>query len=200
MRERNLKAYKKTVSVVNESAMSMYENLGREKIGFLLESYDKDYDRYTFMGVEPEELIQSRWQSIVITKRDGSTEVMEGNPVDKLKEYCNLFHVEKEAGELAFGGGLVGSLGYDYIRYTEELPDDNPDEIGIETIQLMLTTRFIVVDHVAETLSGVVLDEPTEEGKKRALKEAEELIDRALGKNKSYDKKDKEKNLFMTES
>ena len=58
MRERNLRAYKKTVSVVNESAMSMYENLGREKIGFLLESYDKDYDRYTFMGVEPEELIQ----------------------------------------------------------------------------------------------------------------------------------------------
>lgn len=192
MRERNLKAYKKTVSVVNESAMSMYENLGREKIGFLLESYDKDYDRYTFMGVEPEELIQSRGQSIVITKRDGSTEVMEGNPIDKLKEYCNLFHVEKEAGELAFGGGLVGSLGYDYIRYTEELPDDNPDEIGIETIQLMLATRFIVVDHVAETLSGVVLDEPTEEGKKRALKEAEELIDRALGKNKSYDKKGKE--------
>ena len=111
MRERKLRTYKKTVSVVNESAMSMYENLGREKIGFLLESYDKDYDRYTFMGVEPEELIQSRGQSIVITKKDGSTQVIEGNPVDKLKEYCSLFHVEKEAGELAFGGGLVGSLG-----------------------------------------------------------------------------------------
>ena len=29
-----------------------------------------------------------------------------------------------------------------FIRYTEVLPDDNPDEIGIETIQMMLMTKF----------------------------------------------------------
>ncbi len=191
MKERNLKAYRKTISVVNETAVGMYENLGREKIGFLLESYDKDYDRYTFMSVEPEELVQSKGQSIVITRKDGSTEVLEGNPVEKLKEYCNMFHVEKEAGELAFCGGLVGSLGYDYIRYTEVLPDDNPDEIGIETVQFMLATKFIVVDHVAETLSAVVLEEPTEEGKQRALKEAEELINKALGKNSAPKKEER---------
>ena len=182
MKERFLKAYRKTISVVNESAMSMYQNLGKNKKGFLLESYDKDYDRYTFMGVEPEEIIQSKGQSIIITKSNGETEVIEGNPVDILKDYCNHFHVEKEAGELAFCGGLVGSLGYDYITYTEELPDNNPDEIGIETVQFMLATKFIVVDHIAETLSAVVLEEDNEEGKQRALKEAAELIEKALTK------------------
>ena len=73
-------------------------------------------------------------------------------------------------------GGLVGSLGYDYIRYTENLPDDNEDEIGIETIQLMLASKFIAIDHEAETFTAVVLDEDSKEGRARALKEACELI------------------------
>ncbi|MFQ9934109.1 MAG: anthranilate synthase component I, partial [Lachnospiraceae bacterium] len=180
MRTRNLKVYRKIVSIVNETSMGIYKNLGSDKIGFLLESYDKDYDRYTFMGVEPEEIICSSGQSIVIKGRNGEKEVIEGNPIDILKDYYNHFHVEREPGELAFMGGLVGSLGYDYIRYTEVLPDNNPDEIGIETVQLMLATKFIVIDHVAETLSAVILYEGGEEGKKAAQGEAEVLLEKAL--------------------
>ncbi len=180
MRTRNLKVYRKTVSIVNETSMGIYKNLGSDKIGFLLESYDKDYDRYTFMGVEPEEIICSSGQSIVIKGRNGEKEVIEGNPIDILKDYYNHFHVEREPGELAFMGGLVGSLGYDYIRYTEVLPDNNPDEIGIETVQLMLATKFIVIDHVAETLSAVILYEGGKERKKAAQGEAEVLLEKAL--------------------
>ena len=46
-----------------------------------MESYDKNYDRYTFMGAEPEELISSEGQSLVITRADGSREVRKGNPL-----------------------------------------------------------------------------------------------------------------------
>lgn len=62
-----------------------------------------------------------------------------------------------------------------FIRYSEKLPEKNPDEIGIETIQLMLMKAFIVMDYVAETLTAVVLEEETEEGRKRAGVTAEEL-------------------------
>ncbi len=51
---------------------------------------------------------------------------------------------------------------------------------GIETIQLMLMKAFIVMDYVAETLTAVVLEEETEEGRKRAGVTAEELIRRAM--------------------
>ena len=54
--KRIYKVYKKTVSIVNETPTAMYENLVGSRKGFLLESYDKNYDRYTFLG-EPEELI-----------------------------------------------------------------------------------------------------------------------------------------------
>ena len=66
---RKLRVYKKTVSIVNETAIGMYENVVGSKKGFLLESYDKNYDRYTFFGAEPDEIIQSRGNSLVITRK-----------------------------------------------------------------------------------------------------------------------------------
>jgi len=178
--KRVLKAYKKTVSIVNETAIGIYESLGKDKIGFLLESYDKSNGRFTFMGAEPEEIIQSKGNSLVITKSDGTKSVLEGNPLDLLKEYYSDFEVTKENGELAFMGGLVGSLGYDFVKYSEVLPDENPDDIGIETVQLMLASKFIVIDHVAETLTAVILAEDTEIAKSDAIAEADELISKTL--------------------
>ncbi len=178
--KKNLKAYRKTVSIVNETSVAIFEAMGNEKISFLLESYDKNHDRYTIMGVEPEALIRSEKNSLVITGKDKSRKVLEGNPLELLKEYYSDFNVTKEDGELAFTGGLVGCLGYDFVRYSEKIPDDNPEETGIETVQFMLVEKFIVIDHVAETLTGVVLGEESEEGRRAALKEAQEMIDGAL--------------------
>lgn len=189
---RRLRVYKKTVSIVNETATGMYESLVGNKKGFLLESYDKNYDRYSFFGEEPEEMITSKGNSLVITKRDGSQIIKEGNPLELLKEYYSEFDIVKDNEELAFSGGLVGNLGYDFVRYAENLPDENPDEIGIETVQMMLMTRFLVMDFVAETLTAIVLGEDSEEGRKQSLLEAQELIDRARKTKET----EKEKTVF----
>lgn len=187
--KRILRVYKRTVSIVDEISIELYENLVGKKKGFLLESYDKNYDRYTFFGAEPEEIITSRGDALVIQRKAGE-EIREGNPLDKLKEYYSEFEIRKDVDGLNFSGGLVGNLGYDFVRYTEELPDNNPDEIGSETIQMMLMTKFIVVDHVAETLTAVVLREDSDAGRERALQEAEELIRKArTGSREKSEKK-----------
>lgn len=182
--KRILRAYKKTVSIVDETAVWLYENLGSGRIGFLMESNEKESGKYTFMGVDPEALVQSKGESLVITERDGSVTQLKGNPLEMLKEYFSSFEVRSDDTEDEFNGGFVGSLGYDFIRYTEKLPDENEDETGIETIQLMLALKFIAVDHMAETFTAVVLDEDTPEGRKRALAEAQALIDEARTPNK----------------
>ncbi len=174
-----LKAYKKTVSIVNETAIQIYESLGSEKKGFLMESNDKENGRYTFMGVDPQYIIRSEGEALVIIDKNGQRDVRKGNPLDRLKEYFDEFEVTKEAEELEFMGGFVGSFGYDFVRYTEKLPDDNPDEIGIETIQLMLADKFIAIDHMAETMTAVVLEADTSEGRQRAQEELDKLIRQA---------------------
>ena len=174
--KRRLRAYRKTVSIVNEKAISMFEGIAQDKKCFLLESYDKDYDRYSFFGIDPDEIISSKGMSLVITRSDGSVEVREGNPLERLKEYYDEFDVVKDEGELAMIGGLVGSLAYDFIRYSEDLPDNNPDDIGIETIQLMFTRQFIIIDHRAETMTGVALEEDTPEGRIAGEQKAADLV------------------------
>lgn len=181
--KRVYRVYKKTVSIVNETAIGMYENLvGKEK-GFLLESYDKNYDRFTFFGALPEEIITSRGQSLEILHQDGTITTQQGNPLELLKEYYSSFEIRREDGDTGFSGGLVGNLGYDFVRYSEELPDDNPDEIGIETIQMMLMKEFVVVDHIAETLTVVVLESDDEAGKQKAAEKAARIIAKVREKN-----------------
>lgn len=186
MRKRSV--YKKTISIVNETPMEMYENLVGKKKGFLLESYDKNYDRYTFFGAEPEEIITSRGNALVITAADGTETIRKGNPLELLKEYYSDFEIVKDADGIHFPGGLVGNLGYDFVRYTEQLPDDNPDEIGIETIQMMLMTHFIMVDHVAETLTAVALEADDEDGRKAAEQAIEKMIEAVRTKSKKTQK------------
>ncbi|SFR83952.1 anthranilate synthase component I [Anaeromicropila populeti] len=174
---RKLRAYRKTVSIVNETTIGLYEGFVGNKLGFLLESYDKNNGRYSIFGKEPAEIIHSEGNQLVIEKRDGTKEVKEGNPFLLLKEYYSNFQVTKDDGELAFIGGLVGNMGYDFVRYTEDIPDDNSDEIGIETIYLMYTKEFFVIDHVAETLTAVVLEEDSEAGRELGMSMAKELVE-----------------------
>lgn len=178
--KQSYRVYKKTVSIVDETAAAMYRSLAGEGLGFLLESYDRNYDRYTLFGAEPEEIISSQGDALVITKQDGTKEIHKGNPFERLKEYYNGFEIRKEDDGLPFAGGLVGSVGYDFVRYVERLPEENPDEIGIETIQFMLVKEFLIADYVAETLTAVVLGEGTPEGKKTAQRKAAQMIEKAM--------------------
>ncbi len=181
--KRVLRVYKKTTSIVEETATEMYENLAGRGKGFLLESYDKNYDMFTIFGAEPEEMITSGANALIIKKSDGTQEVREGNPHQRLKEYFDEFEIRRDNNEISFCGGLVGNLGYDYIRYTETLPDDNPDDIGIDTIQMMLMTRFLVMDHIEETLTAVILEEDSDAGRQKAMLAAEELLKKAKTKS-----------------
>ena len=187
--KRKLIIYKKTVSIVNEQAIDMYETLVKDGKGFMLESYDKDYDRFTFFGCDPDEIISSTKEGLLITKSDGTKEMRKGDPFVRLKEYYDEFEVKKDTSYLSFHGGLVGNLGYDFVRYSENIPDNNPDEIGIDTIQLMLVTKFLMVDQVAETLSAIVLEEDSDEGRQRANVLMDELVEKVRGvKHIEHDK------------
>ena len=105
--KRRLRAYKKTVSIVNEKAIELYKGLGIEKKGFLLEGTDKESGQYTFMGVEPNEIIQSDKDSLVITRKDGSREVDSDIIEEKQKEVISLPVLMKELGSRKIDGILL---------------------------------------------------------------------------------------------
>ena len=173
------RAYSKTVSIIDETAVGIYQSYVGDHVGFLLESYDKNNGRYVFIARDPEEIIRSDEDHLLILRKDGTTLKLAGNPVDLLKIYYSDFEIRKDS-PMAFSGGLVGALGYDFVRYQEKLPDNNPDEIGIDTIQLMLVTEFLSIDHLEETMTAVVIEEDNEIGRQRAEKRCQEMVREAL--------------------
>ena len=64
------RAYSKTVSIINETAVDIYHSFVGTQKGFLLESYDRNYDRYVFMGKDPEEIIQTEKNALIIRRKD----------------------------------------------------------------------------------------------------------------------------------
>ena len=86
------KVYSKTVSLVDETAVQIYQSFVGKQKGFLLESYDKNNGRYVFMGKNPEEVIFSKDDGLAVCRRDGSVKEEKGNPVDLLKEYYNVVY------------------------------------------------------------------------------------------------------------
>ena len=176
------RAYTRTVSLIDETAVQIYQSfVGKDK-GFLLESYDRNNGRYVFMGREPEEIICTKKDQLLVIRSDGSRVVMKGNPAELLKIYYSDFEIRKDDEQLYFCGGLVGALGYDFVRYMEDLPDGNPDEIGIDTIQLMLVTEFLSIDHLSGTMTAVVIEEDNLEGRQRAEARCDLMVQEAFAR------------------
>ena len=130
---KKLKVYAKTLNNFKIEPITVYQNYVKNEQGFLLESYSEETGRYSFIAKQPKERIKSTNDSIIIAKEDNSQQVVYGNPIEALKEYMSEYDVIDDTG-LPFTGGIVGVIGYDFIRYSENLPELNPDELNIEPI------------------------------------------------------------------
>ena len=47
-----------------------------------------------------------------------------------------------------FVGGAVGAISYDWVRFVEQLPDENPDPIGMPELWFSLPETVVVYDNV----------------------------------------------------
>src|SRR4051794_37045412 len=132
---------------------------------FLLESSHKynDSGRYSFIGADPAlELISTGAKNQLI-KRDGSQTVLNGNPLEILKNLLPKKNIEELP--FPFIGGAVGYVGYDIIRQYEDIGDVLEDRLGMPDVHLMFYEELIVFDHLQEKviICGLPLLETTTE-------------------------------------
>ena len=128
------------------------------KYGFLLESVEggEQLARYTFLGSDPFLVFRSRGLAATIdeggsvTSFDLARETRD--PLHVLKETLQRYSYVPSPELPRFVGGAVGMIGYDTVRFFEELPDKNPDEIGLDDCIFMFTDALIVFDHVKHRL------------------------------------------------
>ena len=149
-----------------ETAVGLYRKLAGNRVGtFLLESAEpgRSWSRWSFVGVRC---------AGVLTERDGRAmwlgdglPTSSDDPLEALREAEAVLRSPKPADAPPLTSGLVGYLGYDFVRRLERLPRTAPDEIGMPEIAMMLVTDLAVLDHtdgtvllIANVLPGAAAD------------------------------------------
>jgi anthranilate synthase component 1 len=127
--------------------LRLFEALyGGESSAFLYESLEAHggRGRYSFIGAKPRAVFTCRGQSLRLLL-DGKVHDATGPPLDALRE---LMQVQSDAPPVApFCGGAVGYLSYDTVRWTEAVPDENPDDLGVPDAHFLFPQEVICFDH-----------------------------------------------------
>jgi anthranilate synthase component 1 len=150
----------KEINADLDTPVSAFLKIKGSDYAFLLESVEgqEKLARYSFMGVSPSLIFKSKGRDIEITymqEKRHERFTTELSPLDEVKKIMRQFKCAHIKGLARFCGGMVGFIGYDMVRFFEEIPDRNEDELGLEDTILMLMDTILVFDHVKHTIKIV---------------------------------------------
>jgi anthranilate synthase component 1 len=129
----------------------------REEV-FLFESMEggEKWGRYSFIGFEPLALFSSRGHRVtmhgpaVIAGREEEVD----NPLAAVRELLADMDAFVDPELPKFCGGAVGFLGYDTVRFLEELPDSH-EPLDLPDSSFMVPGVVLVHDNVRQTVTIV---------------------------------------------
>ena len=116
---------------------------------FLLESVEggEKVARYSFLGFNPETVVSSRAGKVTVITEKGNQET--GQPMLSVLRRLSGEHIPVRLPDLPpFVCGAVGYMSYDAVRWFEKIPDNNPDDLGVDDAVMMFFSRLLVFDHV----------------------------------------------------
>ncbi len=135
-----------------ETPVGLYRKLAGERPGtFLLESaeHGRVWSRYSFVGVRASAMLSEVEGQVAWRGRAPVGVPQEGEPMAALRDTLALLHtVALEDHRLPpLTGGMVGMITYDAVRAWERLPDNDPDELHLPELAMLLATDLAVLDH-----------------------------------------------------
>jgi anthranilate synthase component 1 len=141
-----------------DTPLSAFLKVDKGNFSYLLESVEggAHMARYSFLGSSPSMVFQSKGKRITITEPGKQTKyTAEESPLREIKKIMGKFKFVDVKGLPRFCGGLVGYIGYDTVRFIEDIPDKNPEAFDIPDIQLVLTDTILIFDHVDHKIKVV---------------------------------------------
>ncbi|MFO7982811.1 MAG: anthranilate synthase component I [Desulfuromonadales bacterium] len=185
-RQGNLVPIYREILADMETPVSALKKIDDGCNAFLLESLEggEKWARYSFLGTGPGRLFRSWDNNYEIL--DGDKIVESGQQVDpfsRLREFVSDAEPVEVEGLPRFFGGAVGYLGYDMVRFIENLPDANSRKIGNYDSCFLLTENLLIFDnqrHTIKVVSNIRLreGEDPETAYQRGLVRIDALIDK----------------------
>ncbi len=134
-----------------ETPLSAFRKIDRSNYSFLLESVEggERLARYSILGSNPSLVFSSKGNKVTIKEGSDIKSFIAGSdPIEELKNIFKKYRFVGVKGLPRFCGGFVGFLGYDMVRFIEDLPDKNRDDLKLPDSVFMLTDTLLIFDHV----------------------------------------------------
>ena len=151
-----------------------------EQEAFLLESVEggERIGRYTFLGVRPYMVLESRGEQITI-RRGRTVERSKGRLFDVLAQLLREHKPAALPDLPPFNCGAVGFVAYDAVRQLENLPEQARDDLKAPDSYLMFFDRVLAFDHLRKQIHIIavanVRDETPKQAYERAVKDIASL-------------------------
>ncbi len=175
-----------------ETPVSAFLKIDSGNYSFLLESVEGG-DRiaqYSFLGADPSIIFQAKGKQVTITENGVSTKLESENPLGCLDELMERYKPVAVDGMPRFFGGAVGYVGYDTVRFFEELPDNTEDDLELPDIFFVITDKILIFDHVNHNIMVVCnakVDGDPENAYREATRQIDAMVD-ALERPLTYPK------------
>jgi anthranilate synthase component 1 len=143
-----------------DTPLTLFSKVAAEhKHIFLFESMEggEKWGRYSFIGYNPLVTFISKGDNVTITEvRNGisSTRNFRDNPIQALKVLVEDLAVPEYDMLPKFCGGAVGFLGYDMVRFMEDLQDDR-SSLDLPDSSFMIPEIVLVFDNLRQTVTVV---------------------------------------------
>ncbi|MBI4402112.1 MAG: anthranilate synthase component I [Nitrospirae bacterium] len=141
-----------------ETPVSAFTKIDHGPSAYLLESVEggENWARYSFLGSGSPVVIREERGALVITEGARVRRVPLGaNPLDQIQAMMAAYSPVVVPGLPRFVGGAVGYLGYDVVRFFEELPRRRKDDVGLPDFAFLLTDTLLIFDNVAQKIKVV---------------------------------------------
>ncbi|MDP3791038.1 MAG: anthranilate synthase component I [Candidatus Omnitrophota bacterium] len=141
-----------------ETPLSAFRKIDKSDYSFLLESVEggQRLARYSILGSNPSLVFSSKGDNIVLKEGNRSKSFSaKDDPIAELKSILTRYKFVDVKGLPRFCGGLVGFFGYDMVRFIEDLPSKNADDLKLPDSLFMLTDTLLIFDHVDHKIKVV---------------------------------------------
>lgn len=175
-----------------DTPISVFGKIQTGKYDFLYESVvgGKKWARYSFLGTSPKKIYQLVNGDFFCVNDQGRKEkmVFQKSPLEIFRKEFASLKVYQDPALPRFFGGVVGYIGYDTVKYFENLSLKNNKKSDLSELCMMLTDSVIIFDNVGQVMKVVNSVMLSDEVKKDP-KKLREVYDEAAGKIESLKKK-----------
>lgn len=163
-----------------ETPVSSFLKIDEGDYSYLLESIEGEEKiaRYSFLGSNPSSVFISKDRNIEIREHKKIRRFITYiDPLEEIKKFMEQFKFVGIKGLPRFCGGLVGYIGYDMVRFFEEIPDENPDKLEVPDSIFVLADTLLIFDHILHKIK-IVSNAHIKDSPSRAYDDAVKKINR----------------------